>query len=94
MVFFSGTILVLSSLFVCSRTTELLHPLIDLVALEAHRKKEIKVERVLLDFVKDPLIHHLTENKTSKEMFDSLVSLFQSNNMNRKMVSRNKLRLV
>jgi hypothetical protein len=30
----------------------------------------------------------------TKEMFDSLVGLFQSTNMNRKMVLRNKLRLV
>jgi hypothetical protein len=59
--------------------------------LAAHEKKEIKVERVILDSVKDHLIPHLSEKKTAKEMFDSLVGLFQSTNMNRKMVLRNRL---
>jgi hypothetical protein len=67
-------------------------PPTDLAALEAHNKKEIKAERVLLDSVKDHLIPHLSKKKTTKEMFDALVSLFQSKNMNRKMVLRNKLR--
>jgi hypothetical protein len=62
--------------------------------LEAHNKKEIKAERVLLDSVKDHLIPHLSEKKMAKEMFDALVSLFQRKNMNRKMVLRNKLRSV
>jgi hypothetical protein len=51
-------------------------PLIDLTNLEAYNKKEIKVERVLLVSVKDHLIPHLIEKNMSKEMFDSLVSLF------------------
>jgi hypothetical protein len=42
--------------------------------------------------MKDHLIPHLTENTMAKEMFDSLVSLFQ--NMNRKMGLMNKLKLV
>jgi hypothetical protein len=67
-------------------------PPTDPTTLEAHNKKEIKAERVLLDSMKDHLIPHLTEKKMTKEMFDALVSLFQSKNMNRKMVLRNKLR--
>jgi hypothetical protein len=66
----------------------------DLATLDAHKKKEIKVWRVLLDSVKDHLIPHLIEKKTTKEMFDALVSLFQRKNMNKKMVLRNKLRSV
>jgi hypothetical protein len=66
-------------------------PPTDLVALEAHNKKEIKAERVLLDFMKDHLIPHLTKKNTTKEMFDALVSLFHKKNMNRKMVLWNKL---
>jgi hypothetical protein len=69
-------------------------PPTDLTTLEAHEKKEIKVERVILDSVKDHLIPHLSKKKTTKEMFDALVGLFQSTNMNRKMVLRNKLRSV
>jgi hypothetical protein len=66
-------------------------PPTDPTNLEAHNKKEIKVERVLLDSVKDHLIPHLSEKKTTKEMFDAFVGLFQSTNMNRKMVLRNRL---
>jgi hypothetical protein len=35
-------------------------PPTDLTTLEAHNKKEIKAERVLLDSVKDHLIPHLS----------------------------------
>jgi hypothetical protein len=45
------------------------------VDLAVHHKKKIKVERVLLDSVKDHLIPHLMEKKMVKEMFDALVSL-------------------
>jgi hypothetical protein len=66
----------------------------NLTTLDAHNKKDIKAERVLLDLVKDHLIPHLNEKKMTKDMFDALVSLFQRKNMNRKMILRNKLRLV
>jgi hypothetical protein len=62
-----------------------------LAALDAHNKKEIKAERVLLDSAKDHLIPYLNEKMTAKEMFDALVILFQIKNMNRKMILRNKL---
>jgi DNA polymerase II large subunit len=67
-------------------------PPTDPTTLEAQNKKEIKVERVLLDFMKDHLIPYLTEKNMAKEMFDALVSLFQSKNMNIQMVLRNKIR--
>jgi hypothetical protein len=62
-----------------------------LITLEAHEKKEIKADRVVLDSVKHPLIPHLSEKRMTKEMFDSLVGLFQSTNMNRNMVLINRL---
>jgi hypothetical protein len=68
--------------------------LIDLVALETHEKKEIKVERIIFHSVKDHIIPHLFEKNTTKDMFDSLVFLFQSTNMNMKMVLRNRPRCV
>jgi hypothetical protein len=63
-------------------------------ALYAHNKKEIKEETVLLDCVKYHLFPHLNEKTTTKDMFDALLILFQRNNMNRKMILRNKLRSV
>jgi hypothetical protein len=41
--------------------------------LAAHKKKEMKGEQVLLDFVKDHLIPHIFEKKTAKDMLDALV---------------------
>jgi len=67
-------------------------PLTDPQDLVAHEKKEIKVERVNLDSVKYHLISHLFEKKTTQQMFDSLVKLFQRTKMNKKMVLRNKIR--
>jgi len=64
-------------------------PPTNLAALEAHHKKDIKEERVILDLMKDPLIPYLYKKKMTKDMFDALVGLFQSTNMNRKMVLRN-----
>jgi hypothetical protein len=47
---------------------------------------------VILDVVKDHLIPHVAEKTKPKDMFDALVGLFQSDNLNRKMVLKNKLR--
>jgi hypothetical protein len=51
--------------------------------LAAHRKREVKAKWVLLDFVKDHLIPHIYEKKTTKEMYEALVGLYQSGNLNR-----------
>jgi hypothetical protein len=63
----------------------------DLLALVAHEKEEIKFEWVILDLVKDHLIPRLSKRKTTKDVFDALVGLFQSSNMNRKMILGNKI---
>jgi 2-phosphoglycerate kinase len=62
--------------------------------LATHKKKEVKAKQVILDAVKDHLIPHLSEKKTMKEMFDALVSLYQSENINKKMILWNKLRSI
>jgi hypothetical protein len=62
--------------------------------LESHEKNEIKSKRVILDSLKDHLITHLFEKNKTKYMFDSLIGLFQSTNMNKKMVLKNRLRFV
>jgi hypothetical protein len=67
-------------------------PLIDLTTLEVHEKKDIKVEMVILNSMKDHLIPHLSKKNVSKYMFDAFVGLFQRTNMNKKMVLRNELR--
>jgi hypothetical protein len=49
---------------------------------------------MILDATKDHLIPHVYEKKTMKEMFIALVSLYQSENINRKMILQNKLRSI
>jgi hypothetical protein len=43
--------------------------LIDPSELVVHKKKELKAKWVLLELVKDHLIPHISEKKSSKEMF-------------------------
>jgi hypothetical protein len=69
-------------------------PLTYLITLEVHEKKEIKVERAILDLVEDHLIPHLSEKNLAKDTFYGLVGLFQSTNIHKKMVLRNKFILV
>jgi len=49
---------------------------VDLALLVAHRKKEAKGKRIILDCVKDHFISHILDKRTVKRMFDSLVELF------------------
>jgi hypothetical protein len=52
--------------------------------LAAHKKKEVKAKQVILDAMKDHLIPRVSEKKMAKEMFDALVSLYQSENINKR----------
>jgi hypothetical protein len=55
-------------------------------------KKDVKARRIIVDGVKDHIIPHLSGKKTTKEMWDALVKLYQSDNQSRKMLLREKLR--
>jgi hypothetical protein len=56
-----------------------------------HMKKEIMNKRILVDFVRENLIPHIAELKTTKEMYKALVKLFERKNINRKLDLRNQL---
>jgi hypothetical protein len=66
-------------------------PATDLVALDLHETKEAKVQRIILDGVKDHLIPHLVEKKTAKEMWDALKNLFEVKKENRNVALKAKL---
>jgi hypothetical protein len=55
----------------------------NLQELAAHKKKEVKAKRVLLESVKDHLIHHIVEKTIPKNMYDALVGLYQNKNTRR-----------
>jgi hypothetical protein len=44
--------------------------------LVTHDKRGVRAEWIILDAIKDHLILHVSEKKTTKEMFDALVSLY------------------
>jgi enterochelin esterase-like enzyme len=62
--------------------------------LATHRKREVKAKRVLLDSVKDHLIPHISKKKTTKDMYDALVGLYQSGINSYKLTLRHQLRSV
>jgi hypothetical protein len=51
-----------------------------------------KMKGVILDFMKDHLLPHIYGKTTDKDMFDALVTLYQSENINQKMLLQNKIR--
>ena len=44
-------------------------------AKEKHKKNVINAKRILLDSIKDQLIHHVSELKTPKEIFLCLIKI-------------------
>jgi hypothetical protein len=66
-------------------------PSTDPIALDLHEVKEGKAQRLILDGVKDHLIPHLAEKKTTKEMWDALKNLYEAKNENQKMAWKDKL---
>jgi hypothetical protein len=73
------------------RTPLCLHLASDPIALDVHEVKEAKTQRIILDGVKDHLIPHLGEKKTTKEMWDALKGLYEAKNENWKMALQDKL---
>jgi hypothetical protein len=67
---------------------------IDPRELVVHKKKEVKAKRVLLESVKDHLILHISEKKSAKEMYDTLVSLYQNKNTCRLLHLKHQVQVV
>jgi hypothetical protein len=65
--------------------------LADPVQLAAHERKDVKARRIIIDGVKDCIIPHLSGKKTTKDMWEALTKLSQSNNQSRKMLLGEKL---
>jgi 2-phosphoglycerate kinase len=66
-------------------------PSVEPIDLDLHEVKEAKSQRIILDGVKDHLIPHLAEKKTTKEMWDALKNLYEVKNENQKMALKDKL---
>ena len=57
----------------------------------AKHNKVVTAKRILLDSVKDHLIPCIVRENTTKDMYDALETLFQSANISKKMLLKNKL---
>jgi hypothetical protein len=66
-------------------------PTSDPIGLDVHEVREAKNQRITLDGVRDHLIPHLAEKKTTNEMWVALKGLYEAKNENRKMALRDKL---
>lgn len=61
------------------------------VELVIHNQKHVKAKRIILDAMKEHVIPHLAEKKTI-ETCEASMKLCQSDDTNRKMVLREKIR--
>jgi hypothetical protein len=67
---------------------------IDPQQLAGYKKKEVTIKWMIMDAIKDHLISHISEKKTTKEMFDARVNLYRNENINIKMILRNELKSI
>ena len=67
-------------------------PPIDATLLVEHNNKDAKARIFILHVVRDHIIPHLSWKKTTKKMWEALTKLYQSDNHNRNMVLRDKLK--
>ena len=59
-----------------------------------HKKNLVKDKNIIVDSITDHLIPQVYSINTLKEMFDSLIKLFEGKNINRKMTLRKQLKNV
>ena len=59
-----------------------------------HKKKLSKAKRIIVDYIKDHLIPHVSSFKTPKEVYDALTKMFEGKNINWKLTLRNHLKNV
>ena len=53
-----------------------------------------KDKRIIAYYIKDNLIYHVSSFKTSKEVYDALIKMFEEKYINQKMTLRNQLKNV
>jgi len=66
----------------------------NLQELTAHKKKEVKAKRVLLEFMKDHLIPNIFVKTSTKDMYDALIGLYQNGNTCMKLHLKHQLQVV
>ena len=59
-----------------------------------HQKNLVNAKEIIADSIMDHITPRVSSLKTPKEMFDSLTTLFEGNNINQKMTLRKQLKNV
>jgi len=65
---------------------------VDPIANERYKDAMAKEKFIILNRVKDHVVQHIAEKETTKEMWDTLKTLYQHTSVQRKMLLENKLR--
>ena len=61
-------------------------------AKEKHKKDLIRAMRIIVDSIKDHLIHQVSSKETPQEMYDSLSKMYEGRNFNTKINLRSQLK--
>ena len=59
-----------------------------------HKKNLVKAKKIIVDSITCHLIQEVSSLKTPKDMFDSLIKLFEGKNINQNMALRKHLKNV
>ena len=65
---------------------------VDPIDNEKYEEAVAKAKCIILDGVKDHVVRHIAEKETTKEMWDTLKTLYQHTSVQRKMLLENQLR--
>lgn len=65
----------------------------DATLLAKHNEAVAHAKRFIMDKVKDHVVPHIAEKKTTNEMWKALTTLYQGKSIQRKMLLENQLRL-
>jgi hypothetical protein len=57
-------------------------------------KYTVREKMIIVDSIKDHLIHHISSLSYPKQMMDTLTHLFEGSNKNRRMTQRSQLKNV
>ena len=63
---------------------------IDADPLKKYKEAQANVECMILDRVKDHVAPHIVEKKTSREMWETLTTLYQETSVQQKMLLENQ----
>lgn len=65
---------------------------VDVDPLKKYEEAQAKAKCMILDRVKDQVVPHIAEKETTREMWETLITLYQGTSVQQKMLLENQLR--